>query len=344
MATTSTEQLIRDIALLEEIKTSSKLIKLGFGELQNLNQSNNFYFLPFQILSQGFERLMKCHICLGYYNKYGNYPNLKYIKDLGHDLESLKKVILVDFFEDNHNVLSNDKQFLQKNTELEELLYILSEFGKMARYHNFDVITGNSKPSINAKELWVKFENKLLFSNPKSINKITDWDLRDELYGEHARHIIILFEKFVSALSRQFIWGHLGNKGKQYSSDISDFNIIFEKEFGIKDYRKNTTRYTQTPLKVHTRTLKDAIERKINPNFKSKKIHKNEYKGDWPFYVDEVIVECREKRWCIVTIDNKDYALNGNAKGRYKLENPCDAGMAILGKSFGEFITIAMNL
>ncbi len=66
--------------------------------------------------------------------------------------------------------------------------------------------------------------------------------------------------------------------------------------------------------------------------------------GDWPFYADEIIIECRQKHWCIVTIDGYDYALNGAAKGRYKLENPHDAGMAILGKSIEYFITMALKL
>ncbi len=43
-------------------------------------------------------------------------------------------------------------------------------------------------------------------------------------------------------------------------------------------------------------------------------------------------------------IDGYDYALNGAAKGRYKLENPHDAGMAILGKSIEYFITMALKL
>jgi hypothetical protein len=45
-----------------------------------------------------------------------------------------------------------------------------------------------------------------------------------------------------------------------------------------------------------------------------------------------------------VTIDNYDYALNGAAKGRYKIEDVHEAGMAILGKSVGPFIDMALKL
>lgn len=50
------------------------------------------------------------------------------------------------------------------------------------------------------------------------------------------------------------------------------------------------------------------------------------------------------KQWCIVTIDGYDYALNGLASGRYKLETPHEVGMAIVGKNIRDFIQIALNL
>ena len=40
-----------------------------------------------------------------------------------------------------------------------------------------------------------------------------------------------------------------------------------------------------------------------------------------------------------MTIENKDYALNGSAQGRYKLENVHEAGMAI-----EPFIQMALQL
>jgi len=57
-----------------------------------------------------------------------------------------------------------------------------------------------------------------------------------------------------------------------------------------------------------------------------------------------VIIECREKHWCTVEIDECDYALNGAAEGRYSLTSVHDAGMAKLGKSVGPFIDMALKL
>lgn len=88
----------KHFALLEELEDSTKLIKLGFGELQNINFSNDFYFFPLQLLSSGFERLMKCYICFGYYNKHGEYPNDKYLLRIGHDLIKLLQEIRENYF------------------------------------------------------------------------------------------------------------------------------------------------------------------------------------------------------------------------------------------------------
>jgi len=49
------------------------------------------------------------------------------------------------------------------------------------------------------------------------------------------------------------------------------------------------------------------------------------------------------EHWCIVMIDGYDYALNGAAAGRYKMETPHDAGMAMLGVSIGGFISMVLN-
>lgn len=338
----------KHLALLEEFETSNKLIQLGFGELQNLNISNSFYFLPFQLLSQGFERLMKVYICIAFYEKNDTLPDFKYIIKLGHDLDKLLTEIIENYYYDYNRIqYKDDEEFLTNNKDFLHLLHIISEFGKHARYYNFDVITDSNKPSINTIEEWQNYENYLIKKLEISYEKILSLDsnVNNEVYYEISRHIIIIFERFVSSLSRQIIFGKLGQIGKQLTaSNIFDFGLLYDKDFGNTDYRKITTKYSETPKRVHKRTILDDLERRVNPNYKSKVIKKEDFKEDWPFYSNEVTVECRHKHWCIITIDGFDYSLNGSAKGRYKLENPHDAGMAIIGKSLSEFIKIAREL
>lgn len=332
-------------ALQDEFNTANKLIKLGMGELQNIN-NDDFYFLPFQLLSQGFERFMKAYICAGYFEKNRKLPNFQYLRGFGHDLEKLLAEIVKNYFHIyEREQFDLDNKFLTENDDLKELLFILSEFGKLARYYNFDFITDNSNIGVNPKELWIKYEIKISERKDVHFNKITDYDVCQEVYHEITNFIIIVFEKFISGISRQIIFGTLGQIGVGLTAfSFYDFGYLYEGDFGFVDYRKETTQFKETPKRIHKRTPKDEYNRRNNMNFKSKKITKNEYNGDWPFYNDEVIIECREKHWCIVTIGEFDYALNGAAKGRYKLENPHDAGMAILGKSIEPFIKMAMNL
>jgi len=85
------------VCLLEELETSHKLIKAGFGSLQEIDMGNDFYHLPHQLIASGFERLMKCYISLVYEDRNGSYPDMAYMKSLGHDLEYLLEKLCTDF-------------------------------------------------------------------------------------------------------------------------------------------------------------------------------------------------------------------------------------------------------
>ena len=339
----------KDLHLYDELLTSCRLIEIGFGEFQNMDMESDFYHLPFQLLSSGFERLMKCHICFGTYEESGQYPEFnKLIKcggTNGHDLGELKKTILTTYFKTNGiPALKDDFDFLQNNADLDQLIYLLSEFGKFARYHNLDIVTAKTKPSINVKSLWGEYESRMLLSDPDLMRQFENTSLHREVIDTIRRRILILLEKFVRSISRQFTIGKLGAKALQYSSVYYPFIILRDEDLGTKNYREKTTRYKNKPKKPHKRNVKDEIDRKFNRNYAHKLVRREEFDGDWPFYHEEVTIECRDDHWCIITIEGVDYALNGAAQGRYKLDAVHDAGMAVLGKSIGPFIDMALNL
>lgn len=331
-------------ALTEEFENADKLIRLGFGELQNIHSGNDFYFLPFQLLSQGLERFMKAYICVGHIEKYDTFPDYQYLRAHGHDLERLLTEIKTNYYTHYKPIhFESDWLFIEGDADFKELFFILSEFGKFARYYNFDFITGCPEVNINPKESWKEFERRLI--DAQKMAKLKNQDVNQEVQQEITSYIIRIFERFIAGLSRQITQGTLGPLGQQLTADsFFEYATWYEKDYGKTDYRKNTTQYRTTPRSIHKRTIFDEFNRKFNADFKSKKIRKCDYNGDWPFYVDEIIIECRQKYWCVVTIDGYDYALNGAAGGRYKLDDPHEAGMAIPGKSIGDFITMALNL
>lgn len=240
------ESILKDLYLHDELQSSVKLIELGFGEFQNLNLVNNFYYLPFQLLSSGFERLMKCHICLGYYEQNNVYPNDKYLKEYGgkggHDLLELKKSILDSYFSlKNIPLLHEDFDLLANDDDLEMLIYLLSEFGKYARYYNLDVVTSAAKPSINVKQLWEEYESNLITSSPEILEKLGNLEATEEVIGYTKRQILIKLEKFTRAICRQFTIGRLGEKALQYSPTLYDFVILKDEDLGNQNYRLETT-------------------------------------------------------------------------------------------------------
>lgn len=233
-------------SLIEEFETANKLIRLGFGELQNINLDNDFYFLPLQLLSQGFERFMKAYVCAGYIEKYEILPDSQYLVKIGHDLERLLIEIKMNYYIHYKSIqFEQDWLLINDNVDLKELLFILSEFGKLARYYNFDFITGNSKIGINPKESWKNFENRIKPINEQRMAKLMNHDVEREVYQEITNYIINIFEKFIASLSRQIVWGTLGQLGKQLTaSSFFDYGTWYEKDFGKTDYRKNTIKLT----------------------------------------------------------------------------------------------------
>ena len=316
---------------------------MHFTELLGLDH------LPMQLLSSGFERLMKCYICLGYFEKNKNYPDSKYLKNCGgkngHDLLILKEKIANTFFStQNNDILVDDLEFLINDEYLFDLLYMLSEFGKYARYYNLDVVTSAINPSIDVKSLWNEFELKIAKSNEKYAKNLLSIEIGDELNDFINRTIIIILEKFSRAICRQFTMGQLGKKAKQFSPIYFHFITMDDSELGNCDYRKKTSGYEVKSRKLHRRTMLDYINRKINISYKSKMIKKGDFDQEWPFRHDVVTIECRHKYWCVVSIRGFDYALNGAAKSRYKLDDVHEAGMAIMGISVQPFIKMASKL
>lgn len=73
-------------------------------------------------------------------------------------------------------------------------------------------------------------------------------------------------------------------------------------------------------------------------------IKKEQFKDNWPFYVDAVIVFQRNKVQISVFIESKEYALNGFCRQSTGLSFPHDAGKAKIGISIAPFIQIGLKL
>ena len=328
------------MCLIEELETARNLIESGFGELQEIRMDNDFYHLPQQLLASGFERLIKCYFCLVYEARHGQYPDTNFLKRLGHDLQKLKQTLTDDYFATNDiPLLYDDLEYLRNDNLLERIIHVLSEFGQKARYYNLDIITGSQQPPIDPKKEWEALERDIENPTPYLSPDSTEALYRD-YYPRVNSKIIARLERLFRAVAMQFTLGNHGGKLQQLSPTIMAFITLKNDDFGTTEYRRSVIISHQTKDQWSKRSKADVL----NSHWPSTLISRENFNEDWPFSFDEVVIECREKLFCIINIEGYDFALNGAAKSRFGYPFPHDAGIAILGKSIGPFIDKAFSL
>ncbi len=127
------EKLDRVSTLQQEFELSYKLVCKGLGELQKIDYSNDFYFLPLLLLSQGIERFLKSYIIA--YKIENEEENLFQKNFRTHSLMELLDIIKQDYYVvGSRDTDIKDEHYLS-NSDLNKLLEILSDFGKNGRYY-----------------------------------------------------------------------------------------------------------------------------------------------------------------------------------------------------------------
>jgi hypothetical protein len=331
---------IRTMCLIQELETARELIKAGFGELQEIHLGNDFYHLPQQLLASGLERLLKCYFCLVYEARNGVFPDKVFLKSIGHSLVDAKQMLIDDYFESNGiPLLEADLDYLRKDALLDEIIRILSEFGKMARYYNLEIVTGSPNPPIDPSSEWEQLEKKIEDPTPYLTPDSLD-ALYHDYYPRVNAKIVGMLERFVRAVCMQFTLGNHGGRLKQVMATVSDFIFLKDDEFGMTDYRRSVARNQQ----IKANWSKRSKERALKSKWPSRLVVASDYGDKWPFRADEVVVECRDNMFCVVNVKGYDFALNGSAKTRFGYPDPHDSGVAILGRSVGPFIDLAFSL
>lgn len=336
------DELARFLCLLEELESSRDLIKSGFGHLQEIDMGNTFYHLPHQLMAGGLERFMKCYVLLIHHGRHGSYPDNDYVKRLGHDLERLLRLICADFyFGTERPWVQRELHFITTDSMLADCIRILSLFGQKARYYNLDVVTDAHNPPIDPKAEWTALESSVEDVAPFLRDQEA---LHHEYYPRVHSRLIGRMERLVRALAMQFtLGGHEDRNGtiSRLSNVYAEFRNMRDEELGTTDYRRS----------VHIlwdRDKKNWIERSDREieqgGYPTRVVSKDEFKGEWPFRAERVVVERRNQIFYIVNIEGFAFSLNGAARSRFNIPNPHDAGVAVLGKSVSPFIAMASAL
>ena len=234
---------LKNVSLTLEVQTSVYFIKKGICELKKTNIGFEEDYIALTLLSTGFERLMKCIVCLIHYKKNSAYPPFKKIKTLSHDLNKLRKIIIEEFDnkEYKNTIAKNqDIDVIRNNSQILKFVSLLSDFGLGDRYYNLDNVTGNPKQRKNPRHAFDELINEIIDSNDglkqirSEIFKGNFSESRD-LDGKLTHELIVLIEQFARALSRLFT---LGNLDKAMSGIVSCFFLI-DADLGKADYCKN---------------------------------------------------------------------------------------------------------
>ncbi len=338
---TTHDDTVRSLCLLDELETSRELLKSGFGHLQEIDMGSTFYHLPHQLLASGLERLMKCYIAVVRKGRDGAYPDMAAMKSLGHDLENLLAMICKKYYGGTQRpLLRQDLAFIRTDSVLKECVRILSLFGKMGRYYNLDVVAGASHSPMDPKAEWGKLESRVedpipYLGDPSRLYR--------DYYPRVNSALIAKMERLVRALAMQFtLGGHADPAGeiRRLSVVYQEFRNLRDDQFGTVDYRRSVK-----ILRIDADQWIRRSEKEIEASgWPSLAVSKAEFSDEWPFRDERVTVECQDGLFCVVNIGGYDFALNGAARSRFKLPFAHDAGMAVLGKSIGPFIEMALGL
>ena len=333
---------VKFICLLEELELSRDLLKSGFGHLQEVDTGNTFYHLPHQLMASGLERFMKCYILLLYDGRYGFYPNNRYVKRLGHDLQKLVGRVCAEFYGGTERPwVQRELTFVTTDSVLQESIRILALFGQKARYYNLDVVSGSGNPSIDPTAEWKALESAVEDATPYLQNQEA---LHRDYYPRVHSLLIGRMERLLRAMAMQFTLGGHEDRNRTISrlSDVyAEFRVIRDEELGTTDYRRSVHILRERDKRYWIERSEQEISGSEHP---IRVVTKHEFEGDWPFRVERVIVERRGSIFYIVNIDGFAFALNGAARSRFNLPYPHDAGVAVLGRSISSFITMASTL
>jgi len=247
------EEKVKIIYLKNAVDKAARLIHFGIKELEGINFINSDnYDLIFLFLSRGFELLMKSMVCFKSYEDDKSFPTEKEMKDMGHDLDKLRKKIIRNYDKipenasEKYQEIKNDKKFISNDDTLIKLIKLLTNFSKSGRYFELDFITKkeifkqrNGKRIIDysnapISKMRILVHNYVVKNHPSLENPSNFNDLNNPWLEANRLYIIPPLKKFTRALARQFSLGILGDKAKEYISK-DRYSYLNLKDYKVED-------------------------------------------------------------------------------------------------------------
>ena len=142
------EEMQRQLFLNQELDIAAEIIRGGLSLLQVSRMFNQRYFPTLILLANGLERLLKIVLVLHTRNDESRWLSQKEHKAVGHDLKGLNLKVFERCFTAEHlkrPITHPDKEFLDSDLLLKEILDIMSAFATKGRYAYLD---GTADPTL----------------------------------------------------------------------------------------------------------------------------------------------------------------------------------------------------
>jgi len=221
----------QSLATSDEIRLGFASLRAGIAELQKLQGIPTEFFVPFRLLSDGYERLLKILLCLSHLSTTGAYPDVRTVRNFGHDLRKLLDQVC-DIaarypLYSQASARVADLAFLRTDADFQLLIGVLSEFARLSRYYNLDLITGAVMKYENPETILIEFRREYWMRHHGDELPL---DFA-EFYSHSNRRWTELLQRAARAICFFFTQGAFGPEARQYSAGLlSPFLLLRDHE------------------------------------------------------------------------------------------------------------------
>lgn len=305
-------------AIVEEVDAAFDFISSGLKNLKEQKTSVSNNHVTLQLLSSGFERLVKILLLIKDKHIDGTYPGLEVAKKRfskyngGHGIKSMLDELMiysesVELMQDIPMV-KEDLNYLQLDSDFTKFIEIVTEFSISQRYFYIDIIA--SEKISNKYNPFDSFKQFILNFNRNIDTSKLSYEEEENIAIKEAT---ICIEKGARALSRFFTHG-FDSLGRQFYNKFSNLLLLKDKDLGTLNYTEKKI----NPSDTYKPITKFSLEYFPFIGAATKTLLSKDY-PDWPFLVDQLKVYYVKPFFYCVMIDEKLFSLTGATATKYKL-------------------------
>jgi hypothetical protein len=227
------------ISIIQELELSIETIKSALSIIQRMEFQKTPSFLIFVLLSTGIERLFKVIIGLRLLSdgeKFPSVSDLKNSKEYGHNLTKMKSKILTLCFKDNQKpqIVKEDREFLENDTLLKELLAHLTDFSLSDRYVYMNSIANEEFTGKWLSHRWEEIE-RIIISPSDAAKLISDGKANE--YKEFISHsLVVVIEKLLGVMCRTITLGKMDSDANSAGTLLFEFLFLRKSDLGKRRY------------------------------------------------------------------------------------------------------------